>query len=245
MTQGIRFNLNFEEHSDEEVEAYERSIAQQKCTEAFHNCGIGRQFYDSALQDYKRTYPQQEQMLARAREFFGNVIHGKRSNMIIVGEAGEGKTELAAGLLKQFAFTKRVIKVNGHEIECYYSVKYVTSFELCSLFRKARSLSSNAKDYGEYSFYRDFTRTYDVMVIDEVGKGGEPNEWDLLFDILDKRMQENKWTILISNFSYEELNKRVSKYAMSRLNAGGNLIIVEAKGMPDFRQNPALLDRQA
>lgn len=240
MTEGIRFNLDFENHSDEEVEKYEQEVDMQRCTEAFRHCGIGKQYFNSNLQDYSRKYEQQKNVIAQAREFFKKVLSGSQTNMIVVGDAGEGKTEFAAGLLKQFAFTKKKVMLNGHELESYFSVKYTTSFELCTAFRKARGY--NTKDYGEFSFYRDFTRTYDIMVIDEVGKGGEQNEWALLFDVLDKRMQESKWTVFISNLPYKELNSKLSEYAMSRLNADGNLIIIDTSGLPDFRQNPTLLD---
>lgn len=240
MTQGVKIDFKVNPEHDDVVDAYEKEIAMQKCKKAFMSCGIGSQYFGARLKDYCIKYGKQADIIKSTRKFFDEVLSGHQVNMIIVGDAGEGKTELAAGLLKQFAFTKKTVRVNGHELEAYYSVKYITSFELCCFFRKASRYAT--KDYSEFSFFRDFAKTYDILVIDEVGKSGEKNEWDILFSVLDKRMQESKWTVLISNLSYKDLSSNLSEYSISRLNAGGKLIVIDTTGLPDFRQNPLLLD---
>lgn len=232
--------INIPDNADDTfVEEYEKKQTAEKCKKAFMECGIGKDLLGASLKLYDQSYEKQKAVMNKVREFYSHVIKNEKSNMVITGDAGEGKTILAAGLLKQFCYTKKKTILNGHELEGYYSVKYLTSFELCAMFRKARSYSS--KDYGEFSFYRDYTRTYDVMVIDELGKAEDPNEWLILFEVLDKRMQEQKWSVLISNLQYAELNKKLSAYGMSRLNIDGNLILVDTTGLPDFRQKPELL----
>ena len=237
--EGIKLNLTFTDADDAFVEEYEKQVAAENCKKAFRTCGIGRDMFGASLKLYDQSYEIQKSVMSKVRIFYDNVKNNRKSNMIIHGDAGEGKTLLAAGILKQFCYTKKKVVVNDHELESFYTVKYLTSFEMCTMFRNARSYS--VREYSEYSFYRDFTRTFDIMVIDEVGKAEDPNEWLILFEVLDKRMQEQKWTILITNLQYEALNKKLSSYGMSRLNIDGNLILIDTTGLPDFRQKPELL----
>ena len=79
------------------------------------------------------------------------------------------------------------------------------------------------------------------MAIDEIGKATNKHEYELIFDLLDKRLAMGKSTILISNQSYDDFTNSVGEYAMSRINTDGNMILIDTSDLPDYRQNKDLL----
>ena len=123
--------------------------------------------------------------LNKARDFFKHVIKGERTNMILTGTAGEGKTHVVVGLLKALCFTAKTGKINDFEVKGFYSVRYITSKDLCDSYARTQRFDSG---YTTYSFYNDFVKSYDILAIDELGKATTKNEWEILFDILDKRL---------------------------------------------------------
>lgn len=232
----FKLKLPVIENPDEHDLWVDQVISQEEkkdCLDKFKSCGIGKEYFNFSLESFEREMPKQKEMIDKARIYFGHIIHNEKSNMLITGNAGEGKTHLAVGLLRQFCFQKHKIKVNGYEFESFYSVHYLTSKDLCDDYRKTQAFNTQ---YSTYSFYRDYTKTYDIMVIDELGKSTDKAEWNILFDVLDKRMQEGKSTIIISNLDYETLNSSLGDYGMSRLNISGNLVRIDSTGLPDYRQ---------
>lgn len=222
--------------TEEQIKEYESRVIEQERkqeheqrTMAFRGCGIGELYWSCDLHNFSTEYPMQKTMLNTAREFYSKVTKGIPSNLAIFGGAGEGKTTLAVGLLKQFTFT---VKSNEFGLKQYYSICYITSKDLCDMLQKTQSFSygkSWDKILNDFSFY-------DVLVIDEAGKATVKNEWDCLFSVFDKRMQYRKSSIIVGNLTYDEFNANMSDYGMSRLNIGGNLLQLNVEGIPDLRQ---------
>lgn len=222
------------EEMDREIAKELAEQDRQECLATFKQCGIGEKYYEYDLQSFRTDYPKQVEMLNGARKYFSLIKSGKVTNLMLTGNAGQGKTRLVVGLLRQLCFEKKTIKLEKYEVEGHYTIRYVTSKELCDLYRRTQSYGT---DYSAYSFMRDYGRSYDVLAIDELGKSGDKAEWEILFEILDKRMQSKKSTIVVSNLSYDALNTQLMDYGMSRLNIDGNLVQIDTTGLPDFRQN--------
>ncbi len=228
--------LNLKMLSDDEereLEEEEKRQSELKSLENFKNCGIGLAYFDCDFSNYKIESPEQQEILEKAREYFRLIRSGRKTNMILNGNAGEGKTHVVAALLKQFCRAVKTEKVNGYELKSNYSVHYTSSKDLCDVYSRTQVFNSG---YSTCSFYTDFVKSYDILAIDEVGKAISKNEWEIIFDVLDKRMQNKKSTILVSNLPYEQLNASLGDYGMSRLNIDGNLIKVDTTGLPDYRQ---------
>lgn len=228
----IKFKVHTEEE-DRKIQEMEERAEFEKCMQKFKSCGIGPSYYEYDLKSYETKYPAQAEILNKARDFFKHVIKGERTNMILTGTAGEGKTHVVVGLLKALCFTAKTEKINDFEVKGFYSVRYITSKDLCDSYARTQRFDSG---YTTYSFYNDFVKSYDILAIDELGKATTKNEWEILFDILDKRMQAKKSTIIVSNIPYEQLNANLGDYGMSRLNIDGNLVKVDTTGLPDYRQ---------
>lgn len=218
-----------QEEREKYIREQEEKAEREKRLIAFRHCGIGELYWGCDLHNFKTEYPMQEKMLVSARKYFNNVIHGQISNLVLLGEAGRGKTTLAVGLLKQFTLTVKEVLFGLNQ---YYTVLYITSKDLCYMLQKTQSFS-----YGKSwdKILNDFA-FYDVVVIDEVGKATVKNEFEFLFSFFDKRMQNKKSSIVCSNLTYDEFNTNMSDYGMSRLNVNGNLILVNVEGIPDLRQ---------
>lgn len=216
------------EHEKRVIE-YEKEMELKSRLSAFRCCGIGELYYDCDLKTFNTDYPKQKEMLNLARAFFSSVKSGNITNMLLYGNAGQGKSTLIIGLLKEFCKTVRKV-VYG--INQYYTICYITSKDLCDILEKTKSFSYN-KSWD--MILNDFA-FYDVLAIDEVGKATSKFEWEVLFSILDKRIQFKKSTMFVSNLEESDLQSGFSDYGMSRLNYNGNLLKLCTSGLPDFRQ---------
>lgn len=218
-----------EEHN-KRVDEYEKKMELEKRLKIFRNCGIGENYWNYDLHNFKTTLPMQKTMLNSARNFFGKVRNGQKTNLVLLGEAGQGKSMIAIGLLKEFCFTVKEVKFGLNQ---YYTILYITSKELCDMLARTQSYSySKSLD----SVLNDLAKP-DIVVIDEVRKATVKNEFECLFSFFDKRMQYKKSSILCGNMTQDEFNSNMSSYGMSRLNIDGNLILVNVEGIPDLRQN--------
>lgn len=66
----------------------------------------------------------------------------------------------------------------------------------------------------------------ELLILDEVGvQSGSDHEKQTLFNIINKRYENSKPTILISNLEVEELSKYVGERVMSRMNQNGGTVI--------------------
>ena len=225
------FNMSEKEINERQklIIEQEEKAEQAKRIRAFRHCGIGELYWNCDLHNFSTKYPMQEKMLNSARKFFGKVVNNQPSNLVLLGEAGRGKTTLSVGLLRQFSLT---VKETIYNLNLYYTILYITSKELCDMLQKTQSFSygkSWDKVLNEFSFY-------DVVVVDEVGKATIKDEFECLFSFFDKCMQNRKSSIICSNMNYDDFNSNMSAYGMSRLNVNGNLILVNVEGIPDLRQ---------
>lgn len=226
----------FEGMSEEEIKEYDNFIAQKEIEEeeyqrykVFKNCGIGEMYHNCDLRNFSTELPMQKTMLNSARNFYSKVKSGQMTNLVLLGGAGEGKTTLISGLLREMS---RTVKSNQFGLKQYYSICYITSKDLCDILQKTKSFNSDKswdKTLNEFSFY-------DILAIDEVGKSTEKYEFEILFSVLDKRMQNKKSNIFAGNLDYDSFVDGFSDYGMSRLNIGGNLNLLQVSGIPDLRQ---------
>lgn len=206
-----------------------------KCQKRFEACGIGVEHKDYRMDNFVVTNKTQENMKRNAKKFYVNV-HDKKviSNLVLLGNAGQGKTRLAISLLHIF---NELVKNSNYGLNDYYTVSYTTSKDICNTLQQYTGFNASTK-------YNNVLKEYayaDIMAIDEIGKATNKHEYELIFDLLDKRLAMGKSTILISNQSYDDFTNSVGEYAMSRINTDGNMILIDTSDLPDYRQNKDLL----
>lgn len=229
----IRNGLSDEEKAelDKRARDYDEKEKQNLIVSRFSKCGLGTEYLECNFENYNAATDEQRDMKNTAISFCDKVITGKRSNLILIGSPGTGKTHILAAILRTFAgYAKKYID----ELPVYASIKYMTVSDISDKFFDARKLKSAM--YAENIIKQ--LGDYDVLAIDEIGRLKKPfvNEQDLLFKIIDKRYQNGKSTVFATNLSINELTDFFDNAMWSRLNNQDNLKIFSTDGIPDFRK---------
>lgn len=132
---------------------------------------------------------------------------GQGIMIALIGERGNGKTQLGVEL----------IRTNVHHLK---SARFCTAAGFYMELKHAYKSS----DESEKDVIDRFAR-YSLLVIDEIGKRSE-NDWEnrLLYELLNRRYNSLKDTVLISNHGERELRDAIGPSLASRMNESGGLI---------------------
>lgn len=140
-------------------------------------------------------------------------IDGANNNTIFSGDSGTGKSHLAYAIIKNYAH-----KTN----------KLATIINFPDLLNRMKQDLKN----NDYS-YLDKIIEMDLLVLDDIG-AEKQTDWtdEILYRILDKRSR----TIITTNLTGQELQKRYDKRTVSRLLKGVTQdFIVEFNNIKDKR----------
>ena len=152
----------------------------------------------------------QANALSQCVTYTKSFISGSRSNLIMVGSTGVGKTHLSCA-------TARTLLNKG------MYVRYITSEELAQ--RIMAAWDKNTKDQSEESVIYDFTQ-YDLLILDEYGLHDREKRLELVHKVLYARYDAGKPTMLISNLTIADLEKDLGDRLWSRFQHDG-LTVVE------------------
>lgn len=136
-----------------------------------------------------------------AKEFVDKFYETKKQNLIIVGNAGVGKTYLTECMLNE------AIKNN------IYSV-YVTAFNLNQEFLKYHiaKIEDKSEILAPYL-------TCDLLIIDDLGSENKLNNVtvEYLYVVLDERARKNLKTVITTNLSPEQIQNHYEERVFSRM----------------------------
>jgi len=136
------------------------------------------------------------------------IEHGGGVMIALVGNRGNGKTQIAVEMMK-------------HRTDSLRSAYFTTATEF---FIKIKSTYDRDSKTDEQTLIDRFSH-YSLLVVDEVGKrGGSEWENNLLFEMLNRRYNHMKDTILIDNRSKDEFIETIGPSLASRMNEGGGII---------------------
>ena len=141
-------------------------------------------------------------------------------SITLVGCTGSGKTHLAVCLMKYRCFKA---KMPVHEAPIFVSVP--------DLILEIKD-SWDSDNWTERDIIEHYTRPT-LVVFDDLGVGNI-TDWvrGVLYSLIDKRMREEKQTIVTSNFTPDEIAEKIDGRIASRLSGMG--IYVEL-GDTDYR----------
>lgn len=146
--------------------------------------------------------------LQKARETL-LLLRNSSAILLVIGDRWTGKTVMAtywSGMLR----TGRYVKA-------------------CDLFRRIRATFSKDSHQREWDVLKPYVET-DFLVIDEVQERKKDSEFEMvtLTNLIDKRYDAMKRTVLIANLKEEALNEYLGASIISRAQrSGGGLVVCD------------------
>ncbi len=197
---------------DQEMAAQQRKQQdQQRINEVLGRSAIPKRFLTRDLKNFTAELEGQKKALSAAaryaREWEQNLADGRC--LMMVGRPGTGKTHLAIGIGRE------VMEKGGTALFC-------RAHEAISAITETYSKDSTKT---ERQALDEFKRP-DLLIIDEVGRQrGTDNERMMLFEIINRRYDEEKPTLIISNLNLEGLRNYMDEATEDRLRERGGRVI--------------------
>jgi len=201
------------------------------CRNQIKDSGIPVRFMGAKMDSYKPQSRDAANVFMQLKEYVNNFqlrseqvgedswfqpVFGPKS-ILFLGNNGTGKTHLASTIAQELLFAGRISSFR------YYSAYDLGLLIKNSWFREAAK--------SEMQIIKDLV-DLDLLIIDEVGvQFGTDTDMLLFFQVFNKRLANEKPTILISNKNANELKDLVGPRVVDRLREG----IVFSFGWESFR----------
>ena len=180
---------------DAEIERRERQQAAQEKIERYQKT-VPERYYKESLDTYRITNEMQTTAAKAATNFLHAVKCGEFKSLIIIGNAGTGKTHLACGLIRE---------AGG---------KYRTAPDIVEEMRRAKSFTAAETEAEIIDYYGRVK----LLVIDEIGRGiSATDEKYVIYQLVNARYNTRKPTVLISNLGKSDFLQYIGVAAADRL----------------------------
>ena len=181
---------------DAEIERQERQQAEREKLERYEKSGVPERYFKESLDTYKINNEMQATAATAATNFLHAVKCGEFKSLVLIGNAGTGKTHLACAIIRE---------AGG---------KYRTAPDIVEEMRRAKSFTANDTEADIIKYYGHVP----LLVIDEIGRGiAATEEKYMLYQILNARYNTRKPTILISNHKKEDFLQYIGVAVADRL----------------------------
>ncbi|MBO6305453.1 MAG: Flp pilus assembly complex ATPase component TadA [Selenomonadaceae bacterium] len=182
---------------------------------------VCKRFDKVSFENYICSSKEQERLVAALQD---GIKNGFKQNIVITGGVGTGKTHLAYAVLN--ALCTRWKASSGAE---YYSSTQAVYAPIKSIIDEIKA-SWRTNERVDLSIYTGAP----LLIIDEVGvQYGSDSERTELFEVFDKRYNDELPTIAISNNNTEALKSILGQRIYDRLTGGA--LIFELDGS-SYRQ---------
>ena len=185
--------------------------------ENIKSSGIGRliekQSFDNfSLEYYKNdeeTYRRMERNLKIAKDFADNFAKHE-DNLLLIGTTGTGKTHLSTAIAKSV-------------IESGYEVLYDSTQNVVAAFEADKFRSG----YGSYEPKGDKYLECDLLILDDLGTEMITQfTVSCLYNLLNTRMNKGLKTVISTNLSPDELQRKYEDRIYSRIVGCGSRILL-------------------
>lgn len=189
------------EHAQELLESTRKKRVNAAMIPARHaSCGFKNYVANTQAQQYA---------VGQCKKFSGDFVKGQAGNMVMTGRTGTGKTHLACAMIRN------ILHLGGF-------ARYITSEDMANSIANAWTQPDSSESTEIYRFTE-----YDLLIVDEYGLHDQhENRLKLVHKVLYSRYDAKKPTIVISNFTTDELSKNLGDRLWSRFQHDG-LTVVE------------------
>ena len=204
---------------DEEVAKLEEKQAQREKLERYQKSGVPERYFKESLDTYKIKNKMQATAAKAATNFLHAAKCGEFKSLVMLGNAGTGKTHLACAIIRE---------AGG---------KYRTAPDIVEEMRRAKSFTANDTETDIIDYYAHVS----LLVIDEIGRGiAATDEKYMLYQIINARYNTRKPTVLISNYTKADFLKYIGVAAADRLVESGDIVEMNGESYRKLRrQNEA------
>lgn len=179
----------------------------------FDGAEIPKRFTARSFENYRLEADNGPQAVAlnRAQKFAANFPKAMElgANFVFCGKPGAGKTHLAC------AIANAVMRQHGA------SALFITVFDVIQRVKA----TYGDKDQSERTVMRSFVEP-DLLILDEVGvQFGTDHEKVIITDLINRRYNDMRPTIILSNLDETELGMFLGERVMDRMFEGGGGVI--------------------
>lgn len=173
-------------------------------------CNLGRRFINRTFENFQIAG--NRQAFLKAREYVDNFEKAEGQGILFIGNAGTGKTHLAAAIVSHLIREKSVPAI------------FITAIELFGLLRDFDNQKERLKKI----------KNVPLLVLDDLGKE-KITDWnrEKLFEIVNARYEDYLPIIITTNDNPRELECNVGEAIYSRLCEMCSLVVMKGK---DFRR---------
>lgn len=188
---------NLEQTNREHKEELQQKLLQHR----IHSSGLNQRYLECGFSNYSASTTEQQQVVECCQNFTQQLLNGSKSNLILYGTPGTGKTHLGSAIIRNVIYKTKM------------SSRYITSAQIAKTIMNSWGIEDQSEEQW-IQFFADF----DLLVLDEYGlHDRHSSRLELVHKVLYKRYDMMKPTMIISNFNLENLERDLGIRLWSRL----------------------------
>ena len=172
---------------------------QERINHLLNKSGIGERFKNRTFENFKAT-DNNKAALIKSKEFAEN-FESQSRGIILLGDVGRGKTHLAAAITNAIASDLHTVMFGN----------------ITSLLSVIKSTYKKDSELSERDILEIMAQV-DLLIIDDFGKENPTkNTVSLIYQIVNRRYEDNKLLVATTNYSMTNLKKTIGEATVSRL----------------------------
>lgn len=189
--------------------AYEAELQQRLLKQKIKSSGLNKRYLNCGFKNYAISRPEQDNAIKLCQAFAQQIISNLHPNLLLIGTPGTGKTHLSSSVIRNILQHSR------------RSARYTTSANIAQKMMDTWTDTSRSENE-----VINYFSSFDLLVIDEYGlHDRHEKRLELVHKILYSRYDSMKSTLLISNFTLQNMQRDLGLRLWSRLHEN-NLIVV-------------------